>query len=79
MNLQLDGQIRSVLGIPAPRRGRISDGSWCIYAPGGNEWAEREAARAALSAARQERDISGLKEERSALDKHWLGPPSENH
>lgn len=33
----------------------------------------------ALPVALKERDISGLKEERSSLDKHQLGPPSENH
>lgn len=79
MNLQLDGQMGSVPGSPAPVGGWISNGYRCICTQGGNEWQGREVSSIAWPVAPQERDISGLKEERSSLDKHQLGPPSETH
>lgn len=79
MNLQRDGQMGSVPGTLAPGGGWISNGYWCICTQGGSEWQGREVSSIALPVALNERDISGLKEERSSLDKHQLGPPSENH
>jgi len=79
MILQLDGQMGSVPGTPVPGGGWISNGYQSICTQGGNEWQGREVSSTALPVALQERDISGLKKERSSLDKHQLGPPSENH
>lgn len=79
MNLQLDGQMGPVPGTPAPGGGWISNGYHRVCMQGGNEWQGKEVSSVALPVALQERDISGLREERSSLDKHQLGPPSENH
>lgn len=79
MTLQLDGQMWTVLATPAPGGEWISNGYQCVCTQERSERQGREFSSITLPVAPQERDIFGPKEEKSSLDKHQLGPPSDNH